>query len=193
MTRTMSSLSKKILACTAGALVLGASAMTAPGIAEASTKPATGKVTVNDLNVRSAPTTKSAAITQIDRGFTFKVRCKISGPSVGGNTTWLAVGPDVDKWVSANYVKVRGSVPKCGAGKAVIGATTGYPILNSFVGPSIKNGSVNEYEMAERVKIRCSVSNTKSSGSTTWYYNSRGDWLPGTDVEFSEGADIEIC
>lgn len=193
MTSIKSSMAKKILASTAGALVLGMSTLAVPGIAAAASGPATGRVTVNDLAVRSAPTTKSAPVTQVDKGFKFQVRCKVSGPSVGGNTTWLAVGPDVDKWVSDNYVKTRGYVPECGMSESVEGATTGYPILNSFAGPSIKNNSVYEYEPATMVELRCYVSNAESSGSTQWYYGAEGDWLPGSYVELPEGAEVEIC
>lgn len=181
------------IAVAAGAVAIAGAASFMPATASASGTPPTGKVTVNDLNVRSASTTHSKSITVVDRGFSFSVRCQVSGPSVGGNTTWLAVGPDVGKWVSGNYVKTRGDVPLCSGGATTTGKTTGDPVLNSFAGPSFADGSVSEYKPGSRVRVRCEVSNRKSSGDTTWYLTKNGEWLTAAYLKLPRGADLPIC
>lgn len=187
----MTSTASRIAATVAVAVAGAASFM--PVTASASATPPTGTVTVNDLNVRSAPTTHSTSITMVDRGFSFTVRCQVSGPSVGANTTWLAVGPDVGKWVSGNYVKTRGTAPQCGEGATAKGRTTGDPVLNSFSGPAIADGSVSEYQPGSRVRVRCEVSNRKSSGDTTWYLTKNGEWLTAAYVTLPRDTDLPIC
>lgn len=172
-------------------LVLGLLGLTAPS-AEAAARP-TGTVTVDDLNVRRAPTTHAASVTTVDRGFTFDVRCQVPGPAVGGNPTWLAVGPDVGKWVSATYVDTRGTIPLCAEGETVRGTTTGDPVLNSFDGPSIQDDSQSEYQPGSPVRLRCEVTNRARSGSTTWYLTGGGEWLAGDYVQLRRGADLPIC
>lgn len=181
------------IAVAAGAVAIAGGAWCMPVVASAATTPPTGTVTVNDLNVRRAPTTHSASIVTVDRGFSFAVRCRVAGPSVGGNTTWLAVGPDVGKWVSANYVTVRGSVPVCGAGSTVRATTTGQPVLNSFAGPAIADGSVEEYQPGSHVRVRCTASNRKSSGDKAWYLTKDGPWLTAAYVTLPRGTELPIC
>lgn len=188
----MTSMTSRI-AVAAGAVAIAGAGSFVPATASAASTPATGTVTVNDLNVRRAPTTHSKSITTVDRGFSFTVRCQAPGPSVGGVTTWLAVGPDVGKWVSGNYVKTRGVVPLCTGGPTSRGTTTGDPVLNSFSGPAIADGSVSEYQPGSHVRVRCLVTNRRSSGDTTWYLTKDGEWLTARFVKLPRGTDLPIC
>lgn len=180
----------------AGALAIGAGSLAAPLSASAAGAAPTGTVTVNDLNVRTAPTPHSRAVVQVDRGFRFGIRCVAQGPSVGGNTSWYAVGPDVGKWVSANYVKARGDVRSCGDDAGVVGRTTGNPVLNTFDGPSIKDSSVTEHQPGSKIRVHCYVQNTRASGSTRWYWtgdwDAAGDWVPGDYLTLPKN-DLPIC
>ncbi|MDN5726201.1 MAG: SH3 domain-containing protein [Propionibacteriales bacterium] len=188
--KTFSSVTKG-MAGAAAALAIGAVGLLAPTGAEAASAPR-GTVTVDGLNVRSAPTTNSSRVVTVDRGTTFELRCLTEGPSVGGNTTWFAVGPDVGKWVSANYVDARGTIPFCGEGNVVTATVSGDPVLNSFNGPSIKDESVNEYQPGDEARVLCTVTTSKVSGSAEWYRTPE-DWLPGEYVNLPAGTDLPIC
>lgn len=177
----------------ASALTFAGIVAATPAVANASTSGPTATVTATSVNVREAPTPNSPSVVAIKRGFTFDIRCQAPGASVGGSRTWYAIGPDVGKWVPASAVRSHGRVPQCGAGVSAPATTAGDPVLNSFRGPTIQDGSLNEYQPGSTVRIRCEVTNVSDTASTTWYLTTRGDWLPGSYVTLRRGAHVEIC
>ncbi|MDN5744130.1 MAG: hypothetical protein L0H31_03295 [Nocardioidaceae bacterium] len=190
----------KHIATAVGMIAAAGATWTVPGIANASpsaTSPdatdTTGTVTVDGLWVRSAPTTSSQKRPSVDRGFEFTVRCWTPGTSVGGNDKWFAVGPDVGKWVSGNYVETDGPVARCGHGVRVRARTKGDPILNSFSGPSIKDDSITEYQPGSRIRVRCEVSNERERDNPIWYLTTKQEWVPASFIKLKRGTDLEIC
>ncbi|MET9019168.1 SH3 domain-containing protein [Actinopolymorpha sp. NPDC004070] len=152
-----------IVTVAATALVSTVLLAAAPGAQAATTY--TGRTTAT-VNVRSAPTTFASDVGTIGAGTTITLRCKVFGPSVGGNSYWYKLG--TGRWITARYVSNVGSAPGfCGTGSEYAGRAT--VALNVRSGPNTANAVVSSVPAGGDLALVCKVDGQAVDGNPRWY------------------------
>lgn len=176
--------------------VARAAAVTIAGVAAvaASTAPAhansyTGTVTgENGVNVRTAPSTHSAATTNLPKGETVILECKMRGTSVDGNDLWYAVHGGTD-WVSARYVANDGTAPKwCPQNDTETATATASSDVNVRQGPTTADQRLDSLPAGTAIEVRCSVTSQDIDGDRTWFATTTGQWVTGAYLEVDGGV-----
>lgn len=162
----------------AGTMAAGAGlAVSAPSAAAADTYP-TGVVTASRLSVREVPSTDSTSYGTFAKGKKLTLLCKVTGQSVGGNSTWYQLPGEGAIYVSGRYIATKTSVPQC-TGTGVVKATL---TADQWMrrAPSTSDAKVRVAKKGAVLTLRCGV----SKGLTgKWFYTSDRTWVSGANLK----------
>lgn len=165
---------KKSLAALTATVALGAASVVA-GSTPASAAMPTGVVTASpSVVVRAAPTTNSVSYGSYKQGTKVPIWCKITGQSIGGNTTWYQLPSEGVIFVSGRYLKVTGTVPECAGNKAMRTVATGDVWVRTA--PSTSDAKVRVLRKGAAITVLCGLD---KAGSAPWYYTSDHRWVSG--------------
>ncbi|WP_114560196.1 SH3 domain-containing protein [Desertihabitans aurantiacus] len=176
-----------------GALATAFAASAVPLTATAAPLADEGRVTASGgVVVRHAPAVSSPVEGHQPQGRRIPISCWVDGTAVDGNTRWYALPPTLNEWVSARWVAVDGTVPRCAGDQAArSGRTT--TALTVRRGPHTGEQSLGVLRAGQRVSLACRLPSQPVAGNDRWYKlaGSQG-WVAARYVA-NEGAAPAWC
>lgn len=143
-----------------------------------------GTVTARTLVGRLAPTTRATRIpvaetTVLRKGVSVALVCKVHGQTVAGNDLWYQVfSPSTDAWISARYVRNKGTVRWCTGNNQPVTTTKAVVVRQA---PSTNSPVIRTVKKGVRMTAVCMVPNNDRH-KLGWYYTTDGNWIHGAGV-----------